>query len=227
MRTSTLSDKVHICIIITIAATCCIRAEDIPYNRRSVVCRHMAIVPVTVGEAQVDDSSAAVLNVETKTCTPDCPNDVWDGPYVVRLALPAGCDVDVTYWYRIACGSWFDTQISRIELIGPSCPDMGMNVLFGEAEIELLKLNPMKMPPIAGVDPEGTCISTFRITKASCFSPDPIWPRNIIPCRPFNCCITAYSVCLSGGVRTVVRNSWANVSNMCGAAGNCYFSCDY
>lgn len=145
----------------------------------------------------------------------------------MNLTLPSGCQVEITYWFRIACNQYYDTQISKIRRLGPACNGISLINLFRDAEIELLKVNPMSLPPTAGVDPDGTCVVTYRAAKASCYTYDPIWSGNIVPCPNFSCCLTSYTVCLVDGERVVTRNGFAEVLNNCDTGGGCHFSCDY
>ncbi len=53
-------------------------------------------------------------------CTPDCPDSVWRGPFVITLPAPAPfqqCKVTVKYFERTACAAKYnDVQIQTVEI---------------------------------------------------------------------------------------------------------------
>ncbi len=207
-------------VVVAVAAR-----ERTPCNSGRHVYFSTAAVPslVRVGSLALPFESSAVAPA---ICTPDCPQDIWRGPDTVIYTLASGCPVQVIYWYRIACDIFYDTQITEVKQLVPSCKNISFSQLFAEAELKLIEQNPMRFPPIAGRDPDGLCVSTYRATRVSCFRYDALWSTPIIPCERFDCCLALYVACLNDGVRIVNLTGWgANITNSCDEVGGCRFTC--
>ncbi len=162
--------------------------------------------------------------MEEQICTPDCFDDHWTGPLTAGIyTLSNGCQIVVTYWYRMACNTWFDTQITGIHALNPLCNNLSYNQMLSEAEILLMQENPMNFPP----RDKGECSLNWRAVKASCWHLDPKDPQYLTGCAGSYCCLTAYKVCLTAEGRTVTKTGTGSVSGSCGVSTTepCQFVC--
>jgi len=187
----------------------------------------------------------SALVAQEQPCKPDCTNSDWAmPPQGYLITLPGGCQVNVIFTTRLACGTLNDMQILAIDQVAPyhaSCVSYAaMNTKDFLAIItkEMLEANPMGFPPPPPTPPATTsCNSNWRVVQGSCWQKSmhyqyeptleelPLWQ----PCQGANCCLKRYTVCVDGcGNRTVTQTSSSPSLPSCQQTGSypCTPVCD-
>ena len=173
-------------------------------------------------------------HAQTSPCTPDCPNSSWNGPHTITLndwtykGIEIECKVEVTYWARIACGTFNDLQITDVNIInGAGCP-FDVNNQTAAIEVlhkKLIRKNPQPpLPPSFDHPSAGNCNSNWRVTNGSCW-------RNVEggfePCDASDdrYCLTSYEVCRDDCGNLTVEKTGVQGSGNC-ASEACDFVCE-
>lgn len=173
----------------------------------------------------------AQLDYNPEPCLPDCFDDDFGPPQVIRLGLPFGCVVDVTYAVRHAvCVDKYDVAILNIETQNTNCNSIPDISILEQVSQLILAQNPMNFPPNAA---NPGCLENWRVTRQACWNsapfPNPLTGPNkrLYPCSFSNeCCLIHYEVCYNGpGPRSVTKQSVTPGS--CGVVTNpnCLFLC--
>lgn len=140
-------------------------------------------------------------HAQTQPCVPDCPNSSWNGPQTVTLnnwtykGVTIACEVEVTYFWRNACGTWRDFQITNINIInGSGCPfdvnnqTTGLEIIYQKLLLEVPNIPPSQW----GHPSKGNCNTNWRVTHGECW-------RNVEggfePCDLNTCCLIPYRIC--------------------------------
>ncbi len=160
-------------------------------------------------------------------CLPDCQNSPWGPIQTHVLTLPGGCQVEVGYATRLACGLWEDTQIVYVFPLNfehTSCTAvtvMEIPDFLALITEQMIEDDPMGFSPPtptipatgnpATCDPTGvqSCEVNFRVINGAC------WQKLLhhnneagdvatwAPCETTGCCINSYRVCVDAcGNRT-------------------------
>lgn len=102
-------------------------------------------------------------------CTPDCEDTTW-----VHTSIPVnlrGCDqhcyVIIYYSYRIACGTYQDLQVTRIETQTTYCNNCSTKDLFLQAYYAVITINEMNFEPRVG---EEGCNYVWRVSAGGCLA---------------------------------------------------------
>ncbi len=136
-------------------------------------------------------------------CVPDCFADKFSTPEKAILELPGGCYIRVTYAQRFACGRYYDVAILEVEVLGGNCAMLPLPDLLQQATVQLLVDNPMYFPEPA----PDSCITTWRVTKGSCWTYDTVdctGDTVAVPCDGVGCCLSSYEICAdTAGNRTI------------------------
>lgn len=154
---------------------------------------------------------ASINSIPTKVsaqpCIPDCPADLFVPQPPVILTLPGGCQVLVEYATRIACGVWFDLQITKITPLTIGCGAFTPAQILNFTSLAILQANPMGFPPYF----PGECSTNWRVNKSSCWKfvdahPSEPYDGYYVPCDQNVCCLQSYKVCVDeSGNRIVTK----------------------
>lgn len=165
---------------------------------------------------------------QSDTCTPDCPDDYWMGPYVDTFNHPTclDCIVQVIYYTRTACGLYHDMQIVRINTIGTGCFVCSSSEIFQGAIEYVLKNIPTGFPDIQ----EGACVENWRISAMECWTETDDGEGTVAlePCNMTACCAARYNVCRDRqGVISVTTIAGEANSDDCNTLPGCFPICDW
>ena len=143
---------------------------------------------------------AAPAPSQAQGCLPDCFGDAFGPLQNTVLTLGPGCQVQVTYSTRLACGTWHDLYIEYIQSV-PTPPSslcqgyfaMDSKDLLGLVTLEMFKDNPMGFPQtVPG------CTTNWRVVKGTCWftATDPMTGRHSASyCDGSVCCLEAVELC--------------------------------
>lgn len=182
---------------------------------------------------------------QDEPCKPDCPGSDWVMPPQSHIVtLPGGCQVNIVFTTRLACGRWNDVQILAIDQVAPfdeSCVSyarMETKDFLALLTQDMLEENPMGFPPPPPVPPATkSCTSNWRVIGGACWmkamhyeyepthEPLPVWQ----PCHGEQCCLKYYEVCVDPcGNRTVEQTSSSTPVASCPVTGSypCTPVCD-
>ncbi len=163
-----------------------------------------------------------LINDAKSQCKPDCDSSDWIGPQYIDFTLP-GCDdqmqYQLEYYYRVACNTWHDYYISKVETFGSTCLDENyggdLDLMLQDIMEELIMANPAGFPP----NERGECEDNWRVMEGSCWRPESPTGTGmgilsdirevyqLIPCQPSNeCCLEYFTVCISrAGVKEITH----------------------
>lgn len=151
------------------------------------------------------DDAYCDLYDDNPPCYPDCPQTPWvrQPDAQVTLSGCSDCEMNISYYSRVACGK-HEIQITSIEKFGIGCNGANCDDIetYVEAVAKVMNDNEMGFPfPSSHLSP---CLTTFRISKSSCWASATIGfynPQNefisIISLKPCNsdCCVREVTVC--------------------------------
>lgn len=137
-------------------------------------------------------------------CMPDCYEDPF-GPTQLEYFGIGGdpydaCIIRVWFTCRIACGTYYDIQVLKIEAITPACSLYTDREILEFAFYNIVKNDYCRFSPRLGF-----CNLQYRISIAPCYTidiqyPEPDHPvRVLVPCTDSACCVQTYMVCNNGG----------------------------
>lgn len=133
--------------------------------------------------------------------------------------------IKVTFYYRIACGTWKDVQVTKVERMNPICNSYTMAQLVHWASEEVIKRNdPMNWTPILNTDP---CETQYRAVSSSCWKADPFDPDVFVQCPSSGCCLTEYTVCVIDGTRQITQGKTTMPVVGCGPDPACELVCGH
>ncbi|MBL7987439.1 MAG: hypothetical protein JNJ94_05200 [Chlorobi bacterium] len=134
---------------------------------------------------------------------PPCPSNCTDTTawiyYTGATSSIPGCVIEVSFWYRYACGNYV-FSIADITVYGSGC---NFDSAMKYAIIGIIQGNPMGFPPI-----EGECADNIKVTNSACWKEfqEVITPTfsktHYQPCSSNQCCYVVLRVCQNNGVRT-------------------------
>ena len=90
-------------------------AEKSPFTSKNtikVVCKFATVVAIAILVAITTNNA---LLAQPPDPPPDCPGTPFMGPKKVKLKI-GDCEFTYTYWWRYACGVWYDSYIENVEL---------------------------------------------------------------------------------------------------------------
>lgn len=172
---------------------------------------------------------APEINAQTvpSPCVPDCVTDSYGPTKTAVFLLTSGCYVRVWYSTRLACGTYRDLAIQKIEFLTPGCGSTSLASVLDEVTAALFVHNPMGFP----TPNTDSCITTYRAVMASCWKADTVecdGDTIAVPCDSVDCCLSAYDVCAdSVDVITVTKKWSTSPSDTCDPAdSSCQSICD-
>lgn len=152
-------------------------------------------------------SLSTKVSAQPALCVPDCPADLFIPQPPVILTISGGCQVLVEYATRVACGVWYDLQITKITPITIGCGIHTPAQILNLTTLALMQANPMGFPP---VNP-GDCNTNWRVSRASCWkfkaaNPEDPFGGSYVPCDQNVCCLQAYRVCLDDSGNRIITH---------------------
>ncbi|MFC2130266.1 T9SS type A sorting domain-containing protein [Bacteroidota bacterium] len=129
-------------------------------------------------------------------CYPDCPNDLWEGPFIIDSELDScpGCKLYITYWTRVACPPKYynDIQITKIEKFKDDPLANCELCLNDQVYIESVG-KVIRKESLENNNPKkDSCSYIWRVAQASCWA---IWNEYVITSEGDTLRITFYKPC--------------------------------
>lgn len=142
--------------------------------------------------------------VPQEEAPPPCPSNCTDTTawtyYTGGTVTIPGCVIEVSFWYRHACGN-YEFSIADITVYGSGC---NFDSAMKYAIIGMIEANPMNFPPFN----KDECADNIKVTNSACWKEfqEVITPTfsktHYQPCSSSQCCYVVLRVCDNDGVRT-------------------------